>query len=993
MEAYMKIIKHLSGSIMPILILLFTGIISANLGDGLVGQYTFDGNAQDESGNGNHGTIYGANLTTDRFGNENAAYHFSSGQKIQIENDNNFNMPDGFTLSTWIKPDQFPQYSFVLSKAQPNRDFVIGLWYKRIEAHFAHGGTYYRVSGPELELNKWTHVAASWGDYRWKLYVDGHVVAEVVNLTAEPLWTGSQLQIGNLVSSYPFMGTIDDLSIYNRVLSNDEVLELAEIPNSSENLIVNGDFSSGPRKWNFDVFSPADAVENISEGMFHVDIINDDNVFWHIRLTQKSIPLALNHNYSLSFDAKAENARNLFVQMKTSSGEGVSWHKAILTEELQHFEFEFKNEIESTNEAKIHFFFGNEGTDDVTLDNVVLKHIEKRRVVAGKWLSMALKDDGTLLGWGSNYFDVLNIPETLTDAVHVESHYAHALALKKDGTVVAWGYNSAGEATVPAGISDVKGIDVGIESSFVLLNDGTVRAWGRNHFGQLDVPAGLNDVVKITAGSYHVVALKEDGTVVAWGVNREGQTNVPADLNDVVDIASSASHNLALKSDGTIVGWGFNNHGQTDIPEGLIGVVDIAAGYDFSVAVIDDGSVVCWGWNQYGQCDVPSDLEDVVAVSASEHVVALRDGGMVVSWGRNLEGQTEVLPELRDGIIEIETFGENLMHEDGIEDWNLHFFPSCDVTESIENGMFKAEVAGVDGTDWHTQLMHFSDYQLKLGNEYKISFKAKVLNNNEVPIIVKSQIDHDPWSGTLHKEVTLTQNMENYEISWIQTESTDTYKIGFFIGGEIDTYYFDDIIIEETGSSSTQPTTKIIQLDNTNGQDGIIASIVPNNNYGDYPYLHVYAWTQGGTLNVTRVFVEFDISEIPLNAEITEAKISFYRDPNSTKDPNNEGHSGENSFNIHPITSSWEDHSLTWNNQPTYDVSHYVNVPASAEPLQDYNSIDITSLVQSAVIDPAGYHGFMLKFVTEQPYKVSWFSSAENDDPTLSPKLEITYME
>ena len=44
--------------------------------NGLVGWWPFNGNANDESGNGNNGTVNGANLTADRFGNVNKAYSF-----------------------------------------------------------------------------------------------------------------------------------------------------------------------------------------------------------------------------------------------------------------------------------------------------------------------------------------------------------------------------------------------------------------------------------------------------------------------------------------------------------------------------------------------------------------------------------------------------------------------------------------------------------------------------------------------------------------------------------------------------------------------------------------------------------------------------------------------------------------------------------------------------------------------------------------------------
>ena len=44
--------------------------------NGLIGYWPFNGNANDESGTGNDGTVNGATLTADRFGNANAAYDF-----------------------------------------------------------------------------------------------------------------------------------------------------------------------------------------------------------------------------------------------------------------------------------------------------------------------------------------------------------------------------------------------------------------------------------------------------------------------------------------------------------------------------------------------------------------------------------------------------------------------------------------------------------------------------------------------------------------------------------------------------------------------------------------------------------------------------------------------------------------------------------------------------------------------------------------------------
>lgn len=65
---------------------LSPGVAMADLADGLVAYYPFNGNANDESGNGKHALlISGANLTQDRFGNANSAYYFDgSNDFIQI---------------------------------------------------------------------------------------------------------------------------------------------------------------------------------------------------------------------------------------------------------------------------------------------------------------------------------------------------------------------------------------------------------------------------------------------------------------------------------------------------------------------------------------------------------------------------------------------------------------------------------------------------------------------------------------------------------------------------------------------------------------------------------------------------------------------------------------------------------------------------------------------------------------------------------------------
>ncbi|MDH4403141.1 MAG: hypothetical protein QE264_02720, partial [Flavobacterium sp.] len=68
--------------------LLFFALLYVSIGNaqvpsyvpsnGLVGYWSFNGNANDVSGNGNNGTNNGATLINDRFGNANSAYELST---------------------------------------------------------------------------------------------------------------------------------------------------------------------------------------------------------------------------------------------------------------------------------------------------------------------------------------------------------------------------------------------------------------------------------------------------------------------------------------------------------------------------------------------------------------------------------------------------------------------------------------------------------------------------------------------------------------------------------------------------------------------------------------------------------------------------------------------------------------------------------------------------------------------------------------------------
>ena len=198
------------------------------------------------------------------------------------------------------------------------------------------------------------------------------------------------------------------------------------------------------------------------------------------------------------------------------------------------------------------------------------------------------------IGNGSNAYR--NVPvqvSDLTDVSAVAGGVFHSLALKNDGTVLAWGWNYYGQLGNGTGgqyysnihvpiqvmnLADVAAIAGGYWHSLALKNDGTVWAWGFNGNGELgnginansNVPVrvmNLTGVIAISGGYFHSLALKNDGTVWAWGENPNGRldrganvvSNVPVhvlNLTDVTSIAGCYWHSLVLKNDGMVWAWG-----------------------------------------------------------------------------------------------------------------------------------------------------------------------------------------------------------------------------------------------------------------------------------------------------------------------------------------------------------------------------------------------------------------------------------------------------
>ena len=230
-------------------------------------------------------------------------------------------------------------------------------------------------------------------------------------------------------------------------------------------------------------------------------------------------------------------------------------------------------------------------------------------IAAGGWHSLALKNDGSIVGWGWNE-DGQATPPAGNDFVAIAAGRYHSLALKSNswpspcGSIVGWGFDPDGRATPPDGI-DFVAIAAGAYHSLAIRSNscersGSIVGWGNNYYGQAIPPPDGADFVKIAGGGYHSIALKTNHSIVCWGRDWEGQcSGIPSGAypcngawcsvqNDFNDIDAGYWHSLAVHHpNGLVEGWGENYFGQVDPrdPCENIEFSDIAAGYAHSLAV------------------------------------------------------------------------------------------------------------------------------------------------------------------------------------------------------------------------------------------------------------------------------------------------------------------------------------------------------------------------------------------------------------------------
>jgi hypothetical protein len=229
-----------------------TGLfLPVSLKTDLVAYYTFTGNAKDNSGNGNDGTLVGElGLTEDRFGVANNAYYFDGVGGYMVMSGDQFNFVDALTVAFWVKPTSTENdWAALIDKTHFHAtngflaSWVIEQWgneLNKVFLQYVHEPNVVAIPSPvhrsQLVANVWNHVAITKEGTKLLFFLNGElentqtttdsVIATNGNL---PLLVGAcnagrTLPPSN-VGSF-FRGVLDEIGFWSRALTPAEIILL-----------------------------------------------------------------------------------------------------------------------------------------------------------------------------------------------------------------------------------------------------------------------------------------------------------------------------------------------------------------------------------------------------------------------------------------------------------------------------------------------------------------------------------------------------------------------------------------------------------------------------------------------------------------------------------------------------------------------------------------------------------------------------------------------
>jgi hypothetical protein len=209
--------------------------------NGLVGWWPFNGNAKDASGNGNDGVVNGATLTTDRFGVAASAYNFDELNDYINTTSNFYNPGIDHSISIWFLLADSLNVTNTLFNTNPHRIEGVGInsYLLNPPTGFNYclgdgvnwpmcGGNY--AFNPKFNKANWSNLIVTKSSSNYTFYLNSVLVHTQANVTFIPntqinIWFGA-ISGGANPPNEEFFGKLDDIAIWSRALTADEILKI-----------------------------------------------------------------------------------------------------------------------------------------------------------------------------------------------------------------------------------------------------------------------------------------------------------------------------------------------------------------------------------------------------------------------------------------------------------------------------------------------------------------------------------------------------------------------------------------------------------------------------------------------------------------------------------------------------------------------------------------------------------------------------------------------
>ena len=185
----------------------------------------------------NHGIVYGPAWVE---GADNGALDFDGmDDYVEVSDSDVLDITDKITLSAWIKPDSISGIQFVVTKwGIDDIDCSYGLRLEDADVRFflVNGSSMTAKTYTDLTVsqNDWSYITATWDGQTMRAYLNGtvsdqnEIFVAGINVTDEPVSIGFNPGAGDGAGGGYFNGTIDDVRIYDRALTDVEILQLYE---------------------------------------------------------------------------------------------------------------------------------------------------------------------------------------------------------------------------------------------------------------------------------------------------------------------------------------------------------------------------------------------------------------------------------------------------------------------------------------------------------------------------------------------------------------------------------------------------------------------------------------------------------------------------------------------------------------------------------------------------------------------------------------------